>query len=111
MKMLGEIPGEGEGMGFGKGGVSRGRGDAPMYHEDEESNLGTKKIEKVGNDDLTRAAPGDVLGVIETNQEIEKTATTLKGGGSVDTAGKGGGRVWESDLLPSEKAVLNRFYK
>lgn len=111
MRMLGELPGEGEGEGFGKGGIGRGRGDAPMYHEDEESNLGTKNIEKVGNDDLTRAAPGDVLGVIETKQEIDKTPTGPQGGGSVNSAGKGGGRVWESDLLPSEKAVLNRFYK
>jgi hypothetical protein len=110
MKMLGEVPGEGQ-PGYGKGGVGRGRGDAPMYHEDQESNLGTKKIERVDNDDLTRAAPGDVLGVIETKQEIEKTATTLRSGGAVDSAGKGGGRVWESELLPSEKAVLNRFYK
>jgi len=107
LRMLGELPGEGP----GKGGIDRGRGDAPMYHEDEESNLATKNLERTTNDDLTRAAPGDVLGVVEAEHQIDKTATTVGSGGAIGSAGKGGGRVWESDLLPEEKAVLNRFYK
>lgn len=107
LRMLGEVPGEGPGA----GGVNRGRGDAPMFHEDQESNLGTKNLERTVNDDLRRAAPGDVVGISQTEHEIDKTPTAVRPGGAIDSAGKGGGRVWEADLLPDEKAVLNRFYK
>ena len=108
LRMLGELPGE---EGPGQGGVARGRGDAPMFHEDEESNLATNNLQRAENQDLSRAAPGDVVGLAETEHQLDKSATDIQAGGAINSTGKGGGRVWESDLLPDEKAVLNRFYK
>jgi hypothetical protein len=108
LRMLGELPGK---DGPGQGGVTRGRGDAPMFHEDEESNLATKNLQRAENQDLSRVAPGDVVGLAETEHQLDKSPSNVQGGGAIQSAGKGGGRVWESDLLPDEKAVLNRFYK
>jgi len=108
LRMLGEAPG---GEPYPSGGTSRGRGDAPMFHEDQESNLATKNLQRAVNPDLSRAAPGDIVGMSQTEHQIDKSPTSVRPGGTVDSAGKGGGRVWEADLLPDEKAVLNRFYK
>jgi hypothetical protein len=82
-----------------------------MFHEDQESNLATKNLQRAVNPDLSRAAPGDIVGMSQTEHQIDKSPTSVRPGGTVDSAGKGGGRVWEADLLPDEKAVLNRFYK
>jgi len=99
LAMLGELPGQGP----GKGGIDRGRGDAPMYHEDEESNLGTKNLERTTNDDLTRAAPGDVLGVVEAEHQIDKTATSTGSGGAIGSAGRAAAASGNPIFCPRRK--------
>ncbi len=100
-----------EGMKPGQGGINRGRGDAPMFHNDNESNLNTNNPEGVQNLDVSRAAPGEVIAEGTAEHDIDKTPTGPSAAGAVNSAGKGGESVWESNLLPSERAVLERYFK
>tara|TARA_R110002096_G_scaffold407070_1_gene605483 strand:- start:301 stop:1629 length:1329 start_codon:yes stop_codon:yes gene_type:complete len=100
----------GIGMMPGAGGLSRGRGDAPLFYGDEED-LGTSRIEKVENLDLSRATPGDLLAVGETEHEDDMEASKAQTGGKVNSNGTGGDAVWRDSLLPDEKAVLKRYFK
>lgn len=104
---MGQTPG----MTPGQGGVERGRGDAPLFFGDQEDNLGTNKIENVKNEDLTRATIGEVLGLGETEREIDETATGPQAGGGVRSTGQGGDAVSRETLRPDEQAVLKRYFK
>jgi len=107
LRLLGELPGEEP----GRGGVQRGRGDAPMFHEDQESQLGTGNLERITNEDLERAAPGDMLGEIEVKQDPVTEGAAVRSGGNVGSVGRGGNRVWDADLMPAEQDVLRKFYQ
>lgn len=109
--------GEGEmlvlvpGMQPGQGEIRRGRGDAPMFFG-EENDLGTDNLENVDNTDLSRAALGDLVGVGETEREIEEVPAGPVAGGAVSSSGTGGDAVWRDEaLLPDEKALLKRYFK
>lgn len=102
--------GEG-GEGFGEGGVDRGRGDAPLFFGDKEDDLGTTKLERVESEDFSKASVGEVLGVGETEREIDKTAPGPAAGGAVGSPGRGGEAVSRETLLPDEEAVLKRYFK
>jgi len=116
---MGEGMGMGEGMagfgeegeGPGKGGVSRGRGDAPLFFGDKEDQLGTSNLQQVTNDDFSKAAIGEVLGLGETERKIDETATGPVAGGAVTSPGRGGEAVSRETLLPDEQAVLKRYFK
>lgn len=103
--------GEGEGMQPGKGGIDRGRGDAPLFFGDKEDNLGTSRIEQVTNEDFSKATIGEVLGLGETERELDKTAVGLRAGGAVVSTGQGGDAVSRETLRPDEQAVLKRYFK
>jgi hypothetical protein len=103
--------GEGEGEQPGKGGVTRGRGDAPLFFGDKEDDLGTTKLERVENEDFSKASVGEVLGIGETERELDKTATGPAAGGAVGSTGRGGEAVSRETLLPDEQAVLKRYFK
>jgi hypothetical protein len=94
----------------GNGGISRGRGDAPLYFGDEED-LKTNQIEGVTNEDRSRAAMGDLLAIGETEHDDKEINAKTSQGGAVASQGKGGEAVWRESLLPSEKAVLKRYFK
>lgn len=106
---------EGEGLGFkpgempGRGGINRGRADAPLFFGDEQD-IGTNKIEAVKNEDLSRARIGDALGVGITEHEIDESTTGPTAGGDVSSPGQGGEAVWRDSLVPSEQAVLKRYF-
>jgi len=106
-------PGMGMGMGMvpGRGGVDRGRGDAPLFFGDTEDDLGTNNIEKVKNEDFSRAAIGEVLGLGETERELDESATGPRTGGGVSSTGQGGDAVSRETLRPDEQAVLKRYFK
>lgn len=99
-----------EGEGPGKGGVSRGRGDAPMFYGDEQD-IDGGKIEGVTNTDLSRAAPGDVIGEGEVDHDDSKLPMKSQEAGAVSGTGKGGDAVWRESLMPDEKAVLKKYFK
>ena len=101
----------GPGQQYGQGAVQRGRGDAPLFFGDKE-NLGTGNLEEVKNQDLSRAALGELVGVGETEREIDKTPTGPVAGGGVSSTGVGGEAVWRDEaLLPEEKSLLKRYFK
>lgn len=102
---------KGTGEAPGKGGISRGRGDAPLFFGEQGDDLGTSKVEQVGNEDLSRATVGEVLGLGETEREIEKTAAGPVAGGEAASPGRGGDTVSRQSLLPDEQAVLKRYFK
>ena len=110
--------GMGEGMGEdgdgempGAGGITRGKADAPIFFDDKADDLGTDNLERVTNDDFSKAAIGEVLGLGETEREIDENATGPVAGGAVGSAGKGGEAVSRETLLPDEQAVLKRYFK
>ena len=106
-EMLAVVPG----MQPGQGEIRRGRGDAPMFFG-EEDNLGTENLEDVNNTDLSRAALGELVGVGETEREIDETTAGAVAGGNVSSTGRGGDAVWRDEaLLPDEKALLKRYFK
>ena len=59
-----------KGQGPGRGDITRGPGPAPMFFGDE-SDLKTNNIEGVQNQDFSKAAPGQILGIGETEHEID----------------------------------------
>ncbi len=95
----------------GQGEIQRGRGDAPMFFG-EEDQLGTDNLEEVGNSDLSRAALGELVGVGETEREIDEQPAGPIAGGNVSSTGQGGEAVWRDQaLLPDEKALLKRYFR
>jgi hypothetical protein len=108
---LGMGIGKGKGMTPGMGGVDRGRGDAPIFFGDTEDDLGTNRIEKVKNEDFSRATIGEVLGLGETERELDESATGPQAGGGVSSTGQGGDAVSRETLRPDEEAVLKRYFK
>ncbi len=109
MKMQGQGP-PGQGQGAGNGGINRGPGTAPLFFG-AETDLNTKNIEQVKNLDLSKAAPGELLGVGETEHDIDELKVGPKEAGKVKSKGQGGDTVWRESLMPEEKAVLKRYFK
>jgi len=106
-QMLALVPGQQP----GQGAVQRGRGDAPLFFGDK-NDLGTENLEEVKNQDLSRAALGELVGVGETEREIDETPAGPIAGGGVFSTGVGGEAVWRDEaLLPDEKALLKRYFK
>jgi hypothetical protein len=103
--------GMGEGAAPGQGGVERGRGDAPLFFGDDADNLGTNKLETVKNEDLSRATIGEVLGLGETEREIDESGTGPRAGGEILSTGQGGDAVSRETFRPDEQAVLKRYFK
>ena len=105
--MLARLSREGK---LGRGGITRGPGEAPLFFG-EESDLNTNRIDAVQNQDFSRATPGDVIGTGETEHEIDETKGGVQRGGAISSAGSGGEAVWKESLMPSEKAVLKKYFK
>ncbi len=114
----GDGDGEGDGKGKkkgrpGKGGISRGRGDAELTLSNDETNLDTKKTDTLKSMlDAERAAPGDTLAVTDGKHEVDKNAYQgPKQGGGINGTGDGGTAVWQDSLMPSERATLKKYFK
>jgi hypothetical protein len=96
---------------YGRGGISRGPGDAPLALTENETDLKTNQIEGVQNTDFSKAAPGSVLGIGQTEHETDQTPTGPRAAGAVGSIGQGGEAVWRESLMPGEKAVLKKYFK
>ena len=96
----------------GRGGMNRGRGDAEMSFG-ERNELGTTRTEKVQQEiDAERAAPDDVLAVVDGEHDVDESA--YKGpqaGGGVASDGDGGSAVQVDSLLPAEQSAVRRFFE
>jgi hypothetical protein len=94
----------------GEGGVQRGRGDAELTLG-AENDLGTKRKERVTQPlDPDRAAPDELLAVVEGEHEIDKEAYTGPQAGGTAKKGDGGSAVQVDNLLPGEQAAVRRFF-
>jgi hypothetical protein len=99
-------------LGDGTGEVERGPGPAPLMLKPDETQLGTTSTEAVQNDDLPRAALGDLTGLSMGEPEADKaTWTPGQSGGSNVSAGTGGEAVWGQLATPAEQEALRRFFK
>ena len=105
--MAGEQPG---GL-PGQGGVCRGRGDAELTRG-QEHDLGTTRKERVGQPlDPRRAAPADLLAVVDGEHEIDAAAYTGPQAGGAAREGDGGTAAVVDLLAPAEQAVVRRFFE
>lgn len=96
----------------GRGGLERGRGDAELAFG-EERDLGTTRRERVERAiDPERAAPDEVLAVVDGEHEIDETAYRgPQAGGSAAHEGDGGMAAQVDALLPAERAAVRRFFE
>jgi hypothetical protein len=104
--------GEGEGEQPGQGGVGRGKGDAGLTVRQDETHLGSKRAEDLSAMlDPERIAPGDLIGTSDGKQKVDESAYGGPAAGGSAGIGEGGAAVWQAPLLPSERAVLKRYFK
>jgi hypothetical protein len=96
----------------GRGGIDRGRGDAELTFG-EKNELGTKRTEKIEKPvDVERAAPDEVLAVVDGEHEIDETAYAgPRAGGGIASEGDGGSAVQVDSLLPAEQSAVKRFFQ
>lgn len=96
----------------GRGGINRGRGDAEMSFG-EKYDLGTKRTEKIDQPiDLERAAPDEVLAVVDGQHDVDESAYAgPKAGGGIASEGDGGVAVQVDSLLPAEQSAVKRFFE
>lgn len=96
----------------GNGGVDRGPGTAPLTLSDHETDLGTTKTEAVKNDDLSRAALGDLTGLGKGEHKVDKDAASgPQAGGAMSAAGSGSEAVWQQAATPAEQGALKKFFQ
>ena len=96
----------------GRGGLTRGRGDAELTFG-EETQLGTTGIERLDQEiDAERAAPDAVLAVVDGEHKVDQSAYNgPTAGGVIANAGDGGVAVEIDALLPDEQAAVKRFFE
>ena len=94
--------------GAGPGG---GGSPAPLALKEDATNLHTKQTDTISNEDLARAAPGDVIGMNKGEHEVKKIEPGQIAAGAIQSPGKGGDAVWRDSLTPQEREVLQRFFK
>ncbi|WP_338688037.1 hypothetical protein [Haloferula helveola] len=108
----GQQPGpDGEDGPGGKGGVDRGPGHAGGVLGKEGDPLKTGDLEALEAKDLSRSLPGDLLQLQDGEHEVSKDPTKPQTGGSVESTGSGGDRVWRESLDPDEQKALKRFFE
>jgi hypothetical protein len=95
----------------GEGDIQRGRGDAELTFGPEHD-LKTKRKEKVQQAiDPERAAPDEILAVVEGEHEIDQTAYAGPQAGGTAKGGDGGVGAQVDSLLPAEQAAVRRFFE
>lgn len=93
------------------GGVSRGRGDAPLaFHPEGRERLDTVK-QQVNHEDLEHAALGAVAGVEVAAPSPEEDGHRLEQGGRAAQPARGGDAVWSENLTPQEQSALKGIFK
>ena len=96
----------------GRGGLSRGPGEAPMKAGKEED-LGSRRVERIeGQTDIARAAAGELLEVIDGEHAVDERAYQgPQAGGTATRSGDAGGPTQVDNLLPREQDAVRRFFK
>lgn len=97
-------------MGYwGKGGVDRGRGDAPMTWGDKSSDRGAKFKEQVLPSSLAGLRDSQLIGKSTGAPEVEKNGP--QGSGALKGAATGGGSAYTQTILPRHRGAVNRYFE
>lgn len=106
-------PGDRPGDKPGKGNDNRGKADADLTVNKDETNLNTQRAEALDSMlDPEHVTPGDMLKLEDARPNVDpKSYAGLKSGGSLQSTGEGGAAVEKATLVPAERAVLKRFFK
>ncbi len=96
----------------GRGGVSRGRGDAPMTWKDPSSPAGAKWREQVLDPaSLAALHQSHLLGLTAADPSALEPAAPGAGGGGLDPAATaGGGAAYTHTLLPRHRGAVARSF-
>ena len=108
--------GEGQGQGDsdqpGQGAPTRGPGEGGPLFGDQKDGVNANKLTPLAAGDLSRAAPGDMVGEAQAEHEIdEQDSPALRSGGAPVRPGDGGGAVWSDTLHPREQDALRRYFE
>jgi hypothetical protein len=96
----------------GSGGVDRGPGTAPLDLSAKPRESLSDRIEGLEGDESSGGPFGATVGVSTGEHEIRTEGfRSGEDGGAVVSTGEGGDRVWTQSLLPSERRVLQRYFK
>jgi len=95
---------------WSQGGISRGPGEAPMVLNEDESHVGSTRMEGISNPDFSRAALGETLTVGQGEHEIDEMS--YRGPQSAGTIrAAGGGRRAAKIQVSARKASLTDFLR
>jgi hypothetical protein len=95
----------------GSGGVSRGRGDAPMTWGDESSKEGAKFKEQVLPPASMQALRESMkMGVSTAAPTVEQSGETSTGG-ALESAAAGSGEAVTEKILPRHRGVVKRYFE
>jgi hypothetical protein len=98
-------------QGYGRGGVSRGRGDAPMTWRDPASESGVRFEDQVlppaGLDALAR---GRLVGLSADAPKVEVMPADGADEGALRAAAAGGGGAHAQQVLPRHRAAVEQYF-
>ena len=96
----------------GQGAPTRGPGEGGPLFGEEKDGVNAQQNMPLPAGDLTRAAPGDMLGETEARHDDDPgESPILQSGGAPVQPGDGGGAVWSDTLHPREQQALQRFFE
>ena len=96
----------------GKGGITRGRGDAPLSLSASETDLDTNSPEAIASADPSAGDPTDLLGLGQGEYDLDKTPVAPTKAGSISGTARGGSTLYSEDnFLPDEQEVLRNYFK
>ncbi|MCB1225643.1 MAG: hypothetical protein KDK99_07545 [Verrucomicrobiales bacterium] len=103
----------GKGKAYGQGGPTRGPGEVPLSMEEDVTDLGTQRKEKLdGQLDLQRLAAADTVQVTDAAPQVDAAADhSPQAGGALRSAGDGGSSAWQDELVPTEREILKRYFR
>jgi hypothetical protein len=93
---------------WGKGGVDRGRGDAPMTWTDPSSERGARFKEKVLPSSLAGLKDSELVGRSVGAPDVEKLSSQRSG--ALNGAAAGGGSAFSHTVLPRHRRAVNTYF-
>ncbi len=94
---------------WGRGGVDRGRGDAPMTWGDRSSERGAKFKEQVLPSSLAGLKDSELIGRSTGAPGVEKSSRQQVG--ALKGAAVGGGSAFTQTVLPRHRRAVNRYFE
>ena len=94
---------------WGRGGVDRGRGDAPMTWTDRSSERGAKFKEQVLPSSLAGLKDSELVGRSTGAPGVERNGPQQAG--ALKGAAAGGGSAYTQTVLPRHRGAVNRYFE